>query len=380
MNVQPVIRKLLSYAEARDYAGYDPYDALNSPLVRRLAGRSKWRRIAFTQLLKKCPVNLRPLLGVPKGHNPKAIGLFLWGCSKLHRLEPQAGHEQRIERLLDLLGDLQSRGYSGHCWGYNFDWQSRTVFRPKGTPTIVNTAFIGHALLDCHELTGNARALDLALPIKDFILKDLRRTSLADTFCFSYTPIDAEVVHNANLLGASILIRLAKYCGEPGLTEAALASLAYSMRHQRLDGSWHYADTSVQKWIDSFHTGFNLQAVRCFLLAGYAGEYEDAYRRGVQYYADRFFLADGSPKYFHDRVYPIDVHAPAQAIAFFASMGSQYHDLTDRVLAWMLNYLYDGEGRFYFQRHRWFTNRACYMRWCQAWAFHALSEYALHGG
>ena len=149
------------------------------------------------------------------------------------------------------------------------------------------------------------------------------------------------------------------------------------MAQQRPDGSWHYADTSVQRWIDSFHTGFNLQAVRWFLQAGYGREHEAAYRRGVRYYADTFFLADGAPKYFHDRLYPIDIHAPAQAIAFFASMGSEHRELTDRVLDWMLRHLYDGQGRFYFQKHRWFTNRVCYMRWCQAWAFHALGEYAL---
>jgi len=36
------------------------------------------------------------------------------------------------------------------------------------------------------------------------------------------------------------------------------------------------------------------------------------------------------------------------------------------------------EGFFYFQKHRWYTNRIPYMRWGQAWAFHALTEYLLH--
>lgn len=34
----------------------------------------------------------------------------------------------RIEELAELLISLQSKGYSGACWGYNFDWQARRLF------------------------------------------------------------------------------------------------------------------------------------------------------------------------------------------------------------------------------------------------------------
>jgi len=366
---------MLSYIESADYAGYDPYDALNSPLIRRIGANNKWVRVGATHLIRRSPVNLRPLFGIRKGHNPKGIGLFLWGYSKLYALTKERRYLERVDYILNILEQLQSKGYSGNCWGYNFDWQSWTFMRPKGTPTIVNTSFIGHALLDCYELTGRQRALDMAIPIKDFILGDLHRTGLNGTFCFSYTPVDTEAVHNANLLGASILARLTRYCDDDRLTQAALASLEYSMRHQRDDGSWFYADTSIQRWIDSFHTGFNLQAIRYILDAGLAPEYRAAYRKGVEYYAGNFFLEDGTPKYYHDRIYPIDIHSPAQAICFFSREGKEYQDLTDRIVNWMLQNMYSGRGFFYFRKGRLLTNRIPYMRWSQAWAFHALTEY-----
>ncbi|MBN2594647.1 MAG: glycoside hydrolase family 127 protein [Sedimentisphaerales bacterium] len=371
------LNDLKAYVEAADYAGYDPYDALNSPLIRLISSKSKNLRIVFTQFLRRCPVNLRPLLGVKKGHNPKAMGLFLWGYSKLYALAKERRYLERVDYILNILEQLQSGGYSGYCWGYNFDWQSRTFMRPAGTPTIVNTSFIGHALLDCYELTGRQRALDMAIPIKDFILCDLHRTRLDDTFCFSYTPVDTEAVHNANLLGASILARLTRYCDDDRLTEATLASLEYSMRLQRDDGSWFYADTSIQSWIDSFHTGFNLQAIRYILDAGLAPEHRSAYRKGIKYYAGNFFLEDGTPKYYHDRIYPIDIHSPAQAICFFSREGKKYQDLTERIVNWMMKNLYSGKGFFYFRKGRFMTNRIPYMRWSQAWAFHALTEYVL---
>ena len=150
-----------------------------------------------------------------------------------------------MQHLLYLLSAQRSKGYSGNCWGYNFDWQSRAFFIPKFTPTIVNSAFIGHALLDTYEYTGIQEALDLAIPIGDFILNDLQRTREGDTFCFSYTPKDKTAVHNANLLGASLLIRLYKISGDRKLREAALASLAFSMKYQHEDGSWPYGDYSL---------------------------------------------------------------------------------------------------------------------------------------
>lgn len=378
-DISDVIDGLLGYVESADYAGYDPYDALNSPLIKLVGGQSKWLRIAFTQLLRRCPVNVRPILGVHKGHNPKGIGLFLWGYAKLFNVRGDERSLDRIRRLLDLLYRLRSAGCSGNAWGYNFDWQSRTFFRPRGVPTIVNSSFIGHALLDCYEYTGLQQALDLAVPIKDFILHDLHRTQEGETFCFSYTPVDTDLVHNANMLGSSILARLSRYCGDPACRSAAVASLDYSMRHQNEDGSWCYAQNHTQRWIDSFHTGFSLQALRYILHEGLSPHYRPAYDKGVQYYAENFFLPDGTPKYYHNRIDPVDVHASAEAIAFFAGMGSAHRGLTERVLAWMLVNMVSPKGYFYFRKTKYGMNKIPYMRWSQAWAFHAMTEYLLYG-
>jgi hypothetical protein len=366
------------YTEASDYAGYDPYDALKSRSLKKLTAGSKWARIAVTQILRRMPVNLRPLLGICKGHNSKGIGLFLWGYSKLYVLEQKKQYLDTIDYLLDLLEALKCDGYSGNCWGYNFDWQSRTYYRPKGTPTIVNTSFIGHALLDCYALTGKRKSLTMALAIKDFLLKDLHRTGDDHSFCFSYTPQDTSVVHNANLLGASLLARLAGYSRDDALTVTVLASLQYSMQHQHEDGAWYYADNERQRWVDSFHTGFNLQAIRYILRADLAPEYASAYERGVRYYARTFFLSDGTPKYYNTSTYPIDIHAPAQAICFFSSECPSYHALVKKIVRYMIKHFYSGAGYFYFRKGRFVTNRIPYMRWAQAWAFHALTDYLLH--
>lgn len=378
MDVKPHIEKLRNYIEANNFAGYDPYDALNSPILRTLSFNSKYLRIFFIQLLKRSPFNFRSLIGIKKGLNPKALGLFLWGHAKLYAVEKQKSHLNTISRLLDLLEDTRSKGYSGNCWGYNFDWQSRAFFVPKYTPTIVNSSFIGHALIDTYRLAESQKALDMAISIKDFILNDLNRTEEGENFCFSYTPLDSTAVHNANLLGASFLIRINKYAPDEAIKQTALSSLKYSLKYQRANGSWYYAETDYQHWIDSFHTGFNLQSILYFFEEGFAEKFKDNFQKGIDFYKDNFFLKDGTPKYYHNRVYPIDIHAPTQAIVFFSRFDNDYKNFAELLLEWTIRNMQDDRGHFYFQKTPILTKRIPYMRWGQAWAFHALSEYYLN--
>ena len=366
-----------SFAARRDHRGYDPYDALNSPLIRALTLGTKWGRIAWTQFFRHCPVNLRPVLGFPRQQNPAALGLFLWGLAKMYSIRPDAALRRQIASLVDDLEGSRSRGFAGSCWGYDFPWQSRGFYLPAYTPTVVATSFNGHALLDLFQLTGDRGALDLALDTLPFLLNDLNRTWRGDSFCFSYSPVDRTRVHNANVLGASLLARCHRFTRSVADLDAAHASLAYTMEAQRPDGSWYYGEAPFQRWIDSFHTGFNLQAIRYFLTEGLAGGHTHAFEKGVAYYAGRFFLDDGTPQYYAGRTYPLDVHAPSQAIAFFSGMGEDFACLTDRVLDWLMANLYNHQrGCFHFRRGRWLTNRIPYMRWSQAWAFHALTTYA----
>jgi len=46
----------------------------------------------------------------------------------------------------------------------------------------------------------------------------------------------------------------------------------------------------------------------------------------------------------------------------------------------MIENMQGPDGAFYFQKNKYFTNKIPYMRWSQAWAFHALTEYLLHYG
>ena len=377
MNIDSHLSKLKTFIESEDFKGYDPYDGLTSPILNALSQHSKFLRLACIQFVKRMPLNLRPLLLIKKDYNPKGLGLFLWGYTKLYAIDQKDAHLTMINHLLSLLDRLKSQGSSGNGWGYNFDWQSRALFVPKYTPTIVNSAFIGHALLDTYLITGKDTALKMAVPIKDFIIKDLNKKRENNSLCFSYTPLDHTAVHNANLLGASFLIRLRRFVNDEQLEDIALSSLEYSMKYQCDDGSWYYAETEFQQWIDSYHTGFNLQSIHYFLEEGLVPEYADRFQKGVRFYKENLFLKDGTPKFYHNRIYPIDIHAPSQAIVFFSRLGKEYQSFTDKLMAWLVNHMVHEKGYFYYQIKKQYVNKIPYIRWGQAWAFHALTEYAL---
>src|SRR6266849_10578460 len=100
--------KLLAYCRAEGWAGYDPYDALNSRVLEALPFlNARLPRIALTQLLKRSPVNVRPLALIPKTQNPKALALFLRALLKLADNGPD-DREALIGFLLERLQALRS--------------------------------------------------------------------------------------------------------------------------------------------------------------------------------------------------------------------------------------------------------------------------------
>ena len=72
---EQAVKKLLRWCRGESWMGYDPYDGLNSPVARLWPMRNRPARTALTQLVKRSPVNLRPLLGIRKAANPKGLAL-----------------------------------------------------------------------------------------------------------------------------------------------------------------------------------------------------------------------------------------------------------------------------------------------------------------
>jgi hypothetical protein len=388
---EQALGRLLRYCRNESWSGYDPYDGLNSPLIKLLTLNSKTLRTVATQLNKRSPVNFRPLLGIRKGLNAKGAALSARALILLSRGEGRDRHagvrlspglsdglDTDIRHLLSKLDELRSGTYGEACWGYNFDWQSRAFYAPRGTPNVVTTVAAAHAFLDWHEATGDERAFEMACGSCRFLLDRINRASDGDAFCFSYTPLDHSRVHNVNLLAAQLLARMFAKDGREEYRDAAVSALRYTVARQREDGSWLYGEGRSQGWIDSFHTGFVLVSLKNIGAHLALTDLRPSLDAGYEFYTSRFFLADSTPGYYHDRLYPVDVHSAAQAIITFVEVTDlmpNARQMADRAAAWAIDNLQDSRGFFHFQRRRLYTIRIPYMRWAQAWMLYALSRF-----
>lgn len=369
--------KLLAYCHDRDWAGHDPYDALNSRIFDAVPLLdSRIPRLIATQALKRSPVDLRPLMLIPPTQNAKALALFLGAALRLRSVEG-AGTGTLVDGLIERLIALRSPGTAAWCWGYSFPWQTRTRVVPRGAPNLVCTVFVAGALLDAYEQQGDRRCLDMAISAARYILKELYRTDGDRVAGFSYPLASMPPhIHNANFLGAALLCRLARLTGDAGFSKPGLSAARWSAARQQADGSWMYGDGGTQQWIDNFHTGYNLCALDAIGRDLETDEFRPQLARGFDFYRTHFFREDGAARYFHDQTYPIDIHCVAQSIITLVTLRDLHPGnmaLATSVLRWAIDNMWDERGFFYYRVLRFATIRTSYMRWSQAWMLFAIS-------
>lgn len=373
-----VLDDALTYARENDYAGWDPYDGLNSPIVDAFA-RNWFLRLVGMHGVHKAPVNLRPLLRVPKMRNAKGIGLFATAYLDRYDATGDEASLREAEELLDWLRANRSAESTHTSWGYNFDWQnSNKFFLPAEHPSIVVSVFCASAFLRHHELTGDEASLEIAVDTCEFITEEINVVPADGHDAYAYTPFDDYVVVNANALGASLLARVGDRIGDGAYRDRAREVMALVVDAQDEKGGWYYSIPSDESHLshDNFHTGFVLESLHDYLSVVDDADAAAAYDKGLEFYRKHLFEVDGAPKFEHDSRFPRDVHGSAQAIRTLVVDGSEESlALADRVLDWTVEQLFDDEGYFYRRKGRILWDRTPYMRWNQAWMCYALATY-----
>jgi rhamnogalacturonyl hydrolase YesR len=148
---------------------------------------------------------------------------------------------------------------------------------------------------------------------------------------------------------------------------------------QSQDGSWVYGLLPVQSWVDSFHTGYNLDGLIAYEAMTGDKSFHDYIEKGFDFYIKNFFEEDGCPKYYHNQKYPIDIHCPGQLFVTLHRLHKyeEHKDLAKKVLQWTIDNMQDKKGYFYYQLKKGISSKISYMRWSNAFMFNALSYYIL---
>jgi hypothetical protein len=375
---------VLETARADDYEGYSKHDALNAPWLERLAGESRLRRLAAIQLVMRCPVHVRPLLGVRKARNAKGISLFARALLARHRLTRANEDAQEARELLDWLLGNSSAGFGGLAWGYPYPWQDAGFFAPRDLPNRVVTSFVGQALLDGYETLGEPRYLKAASEAVQFLLTAPRTLyEDDDRRCVSYVPDESIdwIVMDVSALAGALAARLGVLQDDPELVTEGGRLVRYVVSKQTDEGAWYYAEPPSASHIthDNYHTGFILDAILLYGRETGSREFDDAYRAGVEFYERRLFEPDGAARFMSDQKYPFDIHGCAQGLLTF-SLRQKHHgeggEVARRVLDWTLTNMFDPHsGWFFYQKRRGFRTRIRELRWCQGWMSWALASY-----
>ncbi len=384
--VEKSYEQVMRYCEQENYVGYGKFDALNSPLLKALTLNNKWLRLLASQAIKSSPINLRPILGVAKSHNPKGMALFAQAYLCRFRTSGRASDLDKAAEQLDWLLNDACRGYSGHCWGYHWDWQDLGFFAPSRSPNCVVSCFVAEALLDGYETVGHRRYLEAAESCAAFILNDLKILHEdEETKCISYVP-DTSItmrVMDVSVLAGALLARLSAitHCEEHQSQSRKL--MEFVARKQTDYGAWYYTDPPGASPIthDNYHTAFILDAFLRYGRSTGDDSYAAVYQHGLDFYQENLFCRDGAPKWTHEKTHPFDIHGAGTAIGTFARaaqfVNPAYLKQAEHVAQWATQTMQDPKGYFYYQKGRYRIKQFTLMRWCNAWMANGLSNLML---
>ncbi len=397
-----ILRETLAYARQREYTGWDYGDGMSSRLLQWVPVDNKWLNILVQELAKRPPINVRPMLLVEQRRNYKGTALFAMANLNTARLlgeideEPtgridmesiaqnggidadttgSVDYKRESYQLIEWLIANRSVGYSGFCGGHQHPIQH---FNGKGLPNdpdIVSTSFAVKSLLRTTRL--DPMYASIARTAVDFLVEDLNYRPRDDGACIDYHfnhPTDAYTI-NAGAIGARMLLDLYAYFGEDAHRRRAERILDHVATLQTDIGGWTYRDppSSSHLSMDNHHNGFIIESLLRHREVTGSDRYAETTDRALSFYRETLFDSSGAPNWDENKAYPRDIHASAQGILVFTYADDL--DFARRIIAWTLDQLYAGNGRFYYRKHRLYTTRITLMRWCQAWMAYAISEY-----
>jgi hypothetical protein len=375
VDVEGSLARLERWLEANQYKAYDPGDGQKSFLRAFTFGSLPLERI-LTATVLRTPWNIRPLLGIRPHTSTKGMGYLAWGFLRRYRTTRDERFAKLARMCLDWLIEHRAPRYAEFCWGNDFTFTTRAGRIPKGEPTIVWSGLIGQAFVEGYEVLRDQRYLDVASSTCQWILK-LPREQTPTGFCLSYVAFDQVTIHNSNMLGGALLARVGAITGNQQARETARESMLYSCSRQLDDGAWYYGEATKYHWVDSFHTGYNLDSLKRYSDSIRDGEFDTQLSRGYRYFKDNFLEPDGRTRYMHDRILPIDIQCAAQAIdtlAFFSGSDSGALDLARRTAAWTIANMQSPAGFFYYRDLGWMKIRTPMFHWGQGTMLKALSH------
>jgi hypothetical protein len=314
---------------------------------------------------------------------PIADAHFAMGFAFRYETTGEAGQLEKAVHFLDVLKKTRSESFLEFCWGYPFDWVTRTGVIKAGTPLITTTPYVYEAFLEVQKIQPRdewKKILESIVRHATTDIKDFKFSETATTS--SYTPFDQGGIINASAYRAFMLTSAAKFFGNDELLKIAGGNLNFVLENQNADGSWPYAKDGVRDFVDHFHTCFVMKALaKIYLLTG-EQRILDSLARGVDYYLKNLFSEDGMPRPFSKAprltIYQCELYDCAECINLCLLLRSDFPPLEktlETVVAAILKNWVKPDGSFRSRKLIFGWDNVPMHRWAQSQMFRSLALY-----
>ena len=104
---------------------------------------------------------------------PIADAHYAMGFALLAGIRRPDKYYQRAVHFLEVLQETRCPGYEDYCWGYPFDWETRTGTIGEGTPLITTVPYVYEAFSQTYAIDGDQKWLPIMRSIAEHALQQL---------------------------------------------------------------------------------------------------------------------------------------------------------------------------------------------------------------
>jgi hypothetical protein len=324
-------------------------------------------------------------LFAPQSRFPIADAHYAMGFAFLARHQRDGAAQAKAVRFLEALEASRCSGYAHSCWGYPFDWETRTGTIRQGTPLITTMPYVYEAFREVFELDRNPRWKSVMASMVSHVTEDIKDYPFSETASTcSYTPFDRGGVVNASAYRAFMLTCASVDFDEPRYWSAAERNLNFVLQTQKADGSWPYAVDGARDFVDHFHTCFVLKALAKIERLKRHEDTRRAIEKGIAYYTANLLDENKLPKPFSKAprltVYRRELYDYAECVNLCVLLRDwipEMNGVLNNVLDDLLTRWVKSDGSFR-SRELWLHwDNVPMHRWAQSQMFRSLSLLAL---
>jgi hypothetical protein len=316
---------------------------------------------------------------------PIADAHYAMGFAFLSQTLGKEQYYQRAVHFLEVLKTTRCPGFEHYAWGYPFEWATRGGMIKEGTPLITTVPYVYEAFQQVYQIDADPQWREIMRSIAEHALcdyRDLDTSAKASSCGYFPLPNDPCGVINASAYRSFLLTKAASDLGDEKYRKVAERNLNFVLETQNANGSWFYSTDGQRDFVDHFHTCFVLKALAKIEEITGSPDCRSAIERGVKYYVENLFDANGLPAPFSKAprltVYRSELYDYAECINLGILLDGRFPEFDKAWLGVVKNVLKEwqkSDGSFRARKLLVGWDNVPMHRWAQSQMFRSLSFF-----